>query len=888
MVSGTWNAKDIAKIEGRLNAIRREIDTRLLLDLKQGVRASQSDENEHSLAALSALERIANTLSEHKEDSGTIIEMLNKISIATRDPQRGLLPTPGEQGSCLGTDSQLGKGLVVGAEEAILNWLWYPSMYDREDSIDEAYPKTLHWIFEEEKVDNSEGCKWDSFMDFLKGENRIYWITGKPGSGKSTLVKFINEQDRTQEELNHWSSGKRLLCASFYFSYKGSDEQRTELGLVRSLLHWILTKERNLISLVFKDRYIAESRGTRQSELTLPEAKRTLKQILEQHSELRFFFTIDGLDEFDPDASSTTVASLIDLAETLSGFDNVKMVVSSRPYPEFEYGFSRYPRLRIHDLTKADIRHYATERLGNHSRMQLLIKRDPKNSRELIDSITSMSSGVFLWVRVVTDSLIWGLTKYDNIKDLQRRLEGLPSDLQELYEVIISRIGPEHRDQSSELLELAYYGMNTPLHNFGALYLWFSENADNEMIFQTKTEPLGEEDVHSRIDEMETRLKSRCLGLVEVGPSSIIQFLHKTVKEFLEGPFWKEFAAKHCRTDFVPTLSLLRGEILAIKTWNPPSNAKKRRRLLRDHLVAVGERARGSDLASGRASSDLLRELDSTMTAHFGTISYDLDPEAASRVATSHWSSLLGWDPVKDRYRDFRRIDGTNYRPVDLQSSFLAFATCFRLSHYITEQIEIHGPDLLANNRFPLLVHALSPHRDNIRLVHLLLTNGCDPQQMLEGISVWAWFWHGLYYQLMVGTKGSYRLPLGTFFDPGLMLSMIRTMLRFGADPNILIPWVVYPNKTEKAQWSYCTPLAAMTRLRELLSDNDFVANTRDYMKENTEETGSDLPNARNNIRSIIQLLKEKGGIEQEMELCKIPQQVAVAGTTDSKNMGYT
>ncbi|OTA98233.1 hypothetical protein M426DRAFT_31393, partial [Hypoxylon sp. CI-4A] len=299
--------------------------------------------------------------------------------------------------------------------------------------------------------------KWDSFIEFLEGDSSMYWITGKAGSGKSTLIKFINEHPQTKKMLCQWTGQRQLLCASFYFFYKGSNEQKTEIGLVRSLLHWILSERRELILPALKDRFLDLLQQNRPTNLTLPEAKRTLRQLLQDNPTLCFFFTIDGLDEFDPEVSHPYVNSVIELTKMLCSFKNVKVAVSSRQLPEFEYGFAACPRLKVHDLTRDDICHYTRERLESHQYMQTLIRRDPVNAKTLIESITTMSSGVFLWVRVVTESLLQGLANGDSITDLQERLEGLPSDLQELYEVMLLRVDPRYRRQTCELLQLVYY-----------------------------------------------------------------------------------------------------------------------------------------------------------------------------------------------------------------------------------------------------------------------------------------------------------------------------------------------------------------------------------------------------------------------------------------------
>ena len=39
------------------------------------------------------------------------------------------------------------------------------------------------------------------FVDWLKQEDGLYWVSGKPGSGKSTLMKFLSAHDTTLKHL---------------------------------------------------------------------------------------------------------------------------------------------------------------------------------------------------------------------------------------------------------------------------------------------------------------------------------------------------------------------------------------------------------------------------------------------------------------------------------------------------------------------------------------------------------------------------------------------------------------------------------------------------------------------------------------------------------------
>ncbi|RYP77509.1 hypothetical protein DL771_001082 [Monosporascus sp. 5C6A] len=596
---GMWDAEDIQTTEKRLRSIREEIQLRILIDIKKEV-GTLRNEDPHRLR--DAIERISSAQADCSLEIKQMIELLSGIERVTNARYKELLdlyrellaginasplprppsPTPLKSG----LDDPTAWNRVV---DTILHSLWYPTIDDREESIGGAYGSTFDWLFHNPKA---EGKPWDSFVDFLQGDTGAYWITGKPGSGKSTLTKFLSDDPRTIQHLNVWAAGRELLQASFYFYYKGSDMQKSEYGLVLSVLYNLLKQRPDLVPVAFEDRsrhllLHEESVGKPSPQ----EARRALKRLFITQTETVFFLTIDGLDEFDPKVSATHVQSLLDLGRTFSELPNVKVVFASRPLNEFEEAFADCPSLKIHQLTHDDICLYVGERLEKHNRMQTLLARDPTNASKLVWSIVASSDGVFLWVRLVVGSLIDGLKNYDGIEDLQRRVDELPRDLYDLYDVMLSRVPNTYRLQTAKLLRLVY---SIPgFKELSVLGLWYAEQATHEMVIRTAVSPITDPDLEYRYNEMEHRLKSRCLGLIEIQPSRCTQddindlkwgprtdiydftnkflnaqvkFLHRSVFEFLKGYDWDAFI-NGSGDNFEPFLSLLRSAVLMLKSY---------------------------------------------------------------------------------------------------------------------------------------------------------------------------------------------------------------------------------------------------------------------------------------------------------------------------------
>lgn len=118
----------------------------------------------------------------------------------------------------------------------ILHKLAFRNMSDRERRIFKAHDRTYEWIFGD--LDHGSLPTSSSFKHFLQRSNeKIYWITGKPGSGKSTLMKFIHHRTETTDILRNWSGGNNIIQAAYYFWNSGARMQMTVEGLLQTILY---------------------------------------------------------------------------------------------------------------------------------------------------------------------------------------------------------------------------------------------------------------------------------------------------------------------------------------------------------------------------------------------------------------------------------------------------------------------------------------------------------------------------------------------------------------------------------------------------------------------------------------------------------------------------
>jgi len=118
------------------------------------------------------------------------------------------------------------------------------------EEVTEAHHDTFKWIFQH-PLNDPEGRDWDDFVQWLETGEGLYWINGKAGSGKSTLLKMVCHSPRTASHLAVWKGDLDLCMAHFFFWSSGTNLQKSQEGLLRSLLYDILSKAPQLIPVVF-------------------------------------------------------------------------------------------------------------------------------------------------------------------------------------------------------------------------------------------------------------------------------------------------------------------------------------------------------------------------------------------------------------------------------------------------------------------------------------------------------------------------------------------------------------------------------------------------------------------------------------------------------------
>lgn len=328
--------------------------------------------------------------------------------------------------------------------EKILKSLHFNQISHRLGTIPKAHESTFQWSLYSDRT---------SLPDWLRSGSGIYWIEGKAGSGKSTLMKYLTRENKTIELLNDWAQGRPLVIVKHFFWGPGSDLQRGLDGLFRTMLFQILMEHPELIAQICPQR-VDESRFRYLESWTIEELKGCFQFLTALPSlPSKFCFFIDGLDEY-----RGRPEELIAVINFIAKSDDMKLCVSSRPWVEFRQAFGHLKwQLHVHDLTHDDIDRYVQDNLAQSEYYQALKTQHLEDAESFQTEIASRAKGVFFWVYLVTRSLVKGLQHQDDISTLRRRLVAFPTELEDYFMTMLKSIDPIHQEESSEVLSILAY-----------------------------------------------------------------------------------------------------------------------------------------------------------------------------------------------------------------------------------------------------------------------------------------------------------------------------------------------------------------------------------------------------------------------------------------------
>ena len=532
--------------------------------------------------------------------------------------------------------------------------------------------------------------------------------------------------------------------------------QKSSVGLLRSLLYQILRKHPEIVAL------------PETNEPPLDWTEKRLAKVFQSITRdparsYRICFFIDGLDEFSGDYDA-----LFTIIRDLTQHENVKAVLSSRPYSTFDRQFGSGAMLKLQDLTEFDIKKFVSDKLYSRPKLELVLTHKRQSVMEstilrFIDSVVQKADGVFLWVVLAVKDAARGIDAEDSLEQLEERLRALPDDLEDLYAHMLNGIDRVHREEAAWFLKVALLeGSKTLLDFTLATYSGLDHDLGCWASFPSDS-------VISLCPRTRTRILETCAGLLEVHevtPDSgadtdadliHVTFLHRTVSDFLlrseQGRFFVDRNTTTHQNVFVAWAKVLIARV----------------RMFGFRLVEVNEVSMTIETIIVAISN---AEYE-TCVAQIAVCDYIertmqiLDQGRGNHPSGSHWHLRINvwasyWAPRKRRdmmpqdilfFYSGKQVKRDSFSsPVsELPIDFLGFAASLGLRFYVEQRVKMLPVKLHSRTVDYLLCCAINFPYDYlyddadmmsrvVDLIGTLLKYGGDPSTQAFGSTIWGHF----------------------------------------------------------------------------------------------------------------------------------------------------
>lgn len=433
----------------------------------------------------------------------------------------------------------------------------YLGTHDETSALESSNaPNFLEWPEQSSEVAQKErelrDQKRESFLNWLRTEDGIFYCSGKAGSGKSTLMKFLASETKTRDELSLWSrsEGKTLVLASFFFWSSGTPLQRSLEGLYRQILWEILRKFPSLIPVVFPSAWSSIGVGSpsvTDKPFTMDELESAVDRLLREAavtSSHRLCLFIDGLDEYEGDYWKLSRA----ISRWAASSKDIKFCLSSRPHRVFlrHFALDDARHLKLHELTRRDMYKFVSDQF-RHDERYTAIEDDISQEIDLLGSLVDRSDGVFLWVRLVTVELLTGMGNDCSVRQLFKRLDSIPNDLGNMFQQMLKSIDSSEQQRAAEMF-LTMTTVQDPWN-------WSKKVIMQAILDDLMDDPQLAESLLSgnvgpylspgecirKCHVAGPRAITRCKGLIEVTRTSNnfpecheFSFIHRTVGDFMK------------------------------------------------------------------------------------------------------------------------------------------------------------------------------------------------------------------------------------------------------------------------------------------------------------------------------------------------------------------
>lgn len=315
----------------------------------------------------------------------------------------------------------------------------------------------------------------------------------------------------------------REVVASFFIHGRGTDLQKTTLGLYRSLLHQLYPYAPNEFSELtekFKRNSMLAQVSKTGWAWTVDELRQYFLCCIPLACLKRpICLLIDALDEAGEAKALQIVNDLETLLGSLPGSaSTLRICFSCRHYPQIT--FNDAERISMEKVNQDDIALFTQKSISNISRLT------DAEKGILHAEIVRRSKGVFQWAALVVQNVRRMKLKGKSFRFILESVQQVPDDLNRLYGELL--VLAENRTQTVKLFQWVLYARNPLSISELRHALSLDQDMSEDSIAQYEEHP-----EYPSEEDMENVLNDLSVGLVEVLESQKVEFIHQSVPDYL-------------------------------------------------------------------------------------------------------------------------------------------------------------------------------------------------------------------------------------------------------------------------------------------------------------------------------------------------------------------
>lgn len=381
--------------------------------------------------------------------------------------------------------------------------LAFAQMNDRYNDIAQGAAGTCEWLLQHE-----------TYKRWAASDRSLLWLKGKPGSGKSTLLRDLLNRLKAISDIRNGT-----LILSFFFHGRGTELQKTPLGLFRSLLHQLQDVPHALSGVVSKFKRQCQTMGIpgQKWEWHRSELQDSFEvALLEALRSTPVLLLVDALDECGEKDARELVKVFVSLLNkhTSTESKELRICFTCRHYPvlSLDHVFEIWAEKE----NDADISVFVNSELSASS---------AGKTSMISDLIASRANGIFLWAYLVVKQVLNLELEGVGLESIKAAILSVPRELDKLYSELIQRMG----DDSRRLIQWICFAVR-PL----------SVDEMRWALLIQAGHPHRTVDEHQKLgnpssddEAMERRVQTLSCGLAEVSSDAeVVQFIHQSVKDF--------------------------------------------------------------------------------------------------------------------------------------------------------------------------------------------------------------------------------------------------------------------------------------------------------------------------------------------------------------------